>query len=49
MRISGVLLAKEIRPIIKLEAEKLIENGFKASLAIITLGDTADWEGNELT
>lgn len=43
MEISGNVLSDQIRPLIKAEADKLLTNGIKPHLAIITLGDEESW------
>lgn len=44
MEISGNVLADQIRPLIKAEADKLISNGIRPHMAIITLGEEEGWE-----
>lgn len=44
MEISGNALANQIRPLIRDEVTKLVENGIRPHMAIITLGDEEDWQ-----
>lgn len=44
MEISGNALANQIRPLIRDEVNKLVENGIRPHMAIITLGDEEDWQ-----
>ncbi len=43
MEINGNNLADQIRSAIKVEAERLVENGIRPHLAIITVGDDETW------
>ena len=44
MEISGNALADQVRTLIKAESDKLISNGVRPHLAIITLGQDASWQ-----